>query len=247
MRAEAELSAASSDAAALTLLRKANRREDKDRVAALLAKQEKTRASAAREAQQAQADAVRRMEFKTNLPATLRQMEANHRTGGCARSGPGSGGGWRGPPATGPRRSRTSSRGWRLCGPFRPRRNRKWQASAAARAQASAGEWEKLDPALLVGASEALDRAAVSVPAQAVELKALSDQLYTSWDKILVDLEVRRHGNQRDYLEKLRTVRTRLLDPAAKKGETSSDENWVEVFAVRLSGRREKSRDGHPA
>ncbi|MDQ6666215.1 MAG: hypothetical protein M3Z23_17690 [Acidobacteriota bacterium] len=72
-------------------------------------------------------------------------------------------------------------------------------------------------------------RQAIELPSQIDQLKNLTGQLYDSWDKVLVDLEVRRGGESRDYNEKVKTIRTHLTDVAAKKAETTSDEKWVRV------------------
>ena len=58
---------------------------------------------------------------------------------------------------------------------------------------------------------------------------SLSGQLYDSWDKVLVDMEVRGIGNAREYDQQIRTVRTHLTDAAAKTGATTSEEKWVGV------------------
>ncbi|MGI8989115.1 MAG: hypothetical protein ACR2I2_05970 [Bryobacteraceae bacterium] len=72
-------------------------------------------------------------------------------------------------------------------------------------------------------------RQAIELPSQIDQLKNLTGQLYDSWDKVLVDLEVRRGGESRDYNEKIKTIRTHLIDVEAKKAETTSDEKWVSV------------------
>ena len=86
-----------------------------------------------------------------------------------------------------------------------------------------------LDYATLIGAADTLHQASLDVPAKSKELQDLTGQLYDSWDKILVDLEVRRSGESRYYDEKIRTVRTHLTDVAAKQAETTNDEQWVDV------------------
>jgi hypothetical protein len=60
-------------------------------------------------------------------------------------------------------------------------------------------------------------------------LQSLTGQLYTSWDKLLVDMQARGEGNAREYDQKIRTVSTHITDAAAKTGETSSGEQWVIV------------------
>lgn len=72
-------------------------------------------------------------------------------------------------------------------------------------------------------------RQAIELPSQIDQLKNLTGQLYDSWDKVLVDLEVRRGGESRDYNEKVKTIRTHLVDVSAKKAETTSDEKWIPV------------------
>ena len=59
--------------------------------------------------------------------------------------------------------------------------------------------------------------------------QSLTGQLYTSWDKVLVDLRDRKSGGVRDYEEEVRTVKTKFPDAAGKDGVTTSDEAWVEI------------------
>ena len=67
------------------------------------------------------------------------------------------------------------------------------------------------------------------MPKQTEQLKTLSGQLYQSWDKILVDMEVRGTGNARAYDQKIRTVSTTVADATGKPGASTSDEKWVDV------------------
>ena len=80
-----------------------------------------------------------------------------------------------------------------------------------------------------LGGRDSLKAHAADLPAKAEELKALSGQLYYAWDKVLVDLETRGIGTNRSWDEEIRTVRTRVPNAAAKGGETSSEDKWVEV------------------
>ncbi len=61
------------------------------------------------------------------------------------------------------------------------------------------------------------------------KLTDLSGQLYLSWDRILADLEISRFGRDNVYRERLRTIRTRLLDVAANRSEITDEEHWVSV------------------
>jgi hypothetical protein len=96
----------------------------------------------------------------------------------------------------------------------------------------AASEWQTAEstpvstatiPALM-HADETLARDDSAISSDANQLKAMSGQLYNSWDKILVDLD-----KDPVYREKVKTVTTHFVDVSAKKTEVSSDENWVNV------------------
>ncbi len=71
----------------------------------------------------------------------------------------------------------------------------------------------------LIAADDALARDESGISAGAEQLKALSGQLYVSWDKILVDLE-----QDPVYREKVKTITT-------KNKEVNTDEAWVDISA----------------
>lgn len=106
---------------------------------------------------------------------------------------------------------------------------REWDVTAAARQDAAAGKVSGPEVAVLVQADDKLSRESAALPRQSVELRGLCAQLYESWDKILTDLDIERDGRDRLYRERIKTVRTHLLDVRNHKSETSSDENWVDV------------------
>ena len=97
-----------------------------------------------------------------------------------------------------------------------------WQATAARRSQAAAGPPDSLDVGALLTAADHLTADAAALPRQSGELQSLAAQLYDSWDRVLVDMDVRGSGPSRDYEQKIRTVRTHLA-------ATTSDEHWVSV------------------
>jgi hypothetical protein len=99
-----------------------------------------------------------------------------------------------------------------------------WQSTADARRQAAAGNAAGLDYGALFGAAATLHSTAADLPKQAAEVQSLTAQLYNSWDKLLVDMDVRGIGTAREYDQKVRTVTT--VHPA---GTTSADEKWVTV------------------
>ena len=86
-----------------------------------------------------------------------------------------------------------------------------------------------MDFGTLFAAADTLKTAAAALPKQTEQLKTLSGQLYQSWDKILVDMEVRGTGNARAYDQKIRTVSTTVADATGKAGASTSDEKWVDV------------------
>src|SRR5205807_6548031 len=71
------------------------------------------------------------------------------------------------------------------------RADQSWQASAASRQAAAANDVAKLDFGALFAAADTVKSAAVDLPKKTDELKQLSNQLYESWDKLLVDMQVR--------------------------------------------------------
>lgn len=97
-----------------------------------------------------------------------------------------------------------------------------WQSTASARSEAAAGKIGDADAGALLTAADELDASASELPRDAAQLQSLTGQLYDSWDKILVDMEVRGLGDGRKYDQKIRTVRTH-------DGTTTSEEQWVSV------------------
>jgi hypothetical protein len=112
------------------------------------------------------------------------------------------------------------------------RAEQQWQATASAREDAAAGKATGAEIATLIEADNTLADASTGLTRHADELRALSGQLYDSWDKILEDLEVTNEGRDAVYREKPKTVRTHFVDVAEKKTETSSDVKWVDVSPI---------------
>jgi hypothetical protein len=111
-----------------------------------------------------------------------------------------------------------------------------WQSTAAARAEVAkppAG----FDSGAFLSAGDQLTSDAGLLPKKAAELQTLSGQLYNSWDKILVDMETRGHGEDR-WEQKIRTVTTHLTDATSKTGTTTSDEQWVAVSQTTYNAMR---------
>ncbi len=106
---------------------------------------------------------------------------------------------------------------------------KEWQDTDAARKDALAGKAGGAEVATLIEADDVLSRDAAGLPRQAGELRDECSQLYNSWDKILTDLDVARQGPEQSYREQIKTVLTHFDDASATKGQTNSDQKWVEV------------------
>ncbi|MBV8551067.1 MAG: hypothetical protein JOY54_07180 [Acidobacteriaceae bacterium] len=104
-----------------------------------------------------------------------------------------------------------------------------WSATQPARHDALGGKLTGPEVAALIRQDDELSEDVKDLPHKADELHNACGQLYGAWDKILVDLDVSHENGREDYREEIRTVRTHFLDVAAKKTETSSDEQWVDV------------------
>jgi hypothetical protein len=222
------LQCAALDVDELSRLEKRNRRQDRQQAEALLSHERDLRAQALAEASGVQKEAAQWADWKRQLPLTLQGMERDHQAIHAFDLAPvavivqKAGTDW---PEKKPdldarlaavRGAATQSDGL-------------WQSTDAARRQVAAGNYAGLDFAALLAAADSLKTSAATLPRTAAELNSLSAHLYDSWDKVLVDMEVRGIGNAREYDQKIRTVRTHLTDVAAKTGVTTSEENWVGV------------------
>jgi len=226
--AAVELESAQRDSAALARLLKANRRQDRDQAEKLLREERAERTAALNEASSIRAEAQHWVDLKRNLPTELRQMESDHQAlehadyGSIAAVVERAEADW-------PEKRDDLEVRLAALRAIPAEGEKVWASSDAMRRQAEANNLAGLDYAALLTAAETLHNEATAFPARTGEIKALTSQLYTSWDKILVDLQDRRSGGSRDYEEKIRTVKTHLLDASGKKGETDSEESWVEV------------------
>jgi hypothetical protein len=104
-----------------------------------------------------------------------------------------------------------------------------WIASESARKHAAGGSVTGADIAALIDVEDNLAKDEAQLASGADDLRSLSGQLYDSWDKILTDLDAPDSGGERLYRERIKTVRTHLVDPASKKSAVSNSEQWVTV------------------
>jgi hypothetical protein len=226
--AAGDLRSAQRDAAALDKLLKANRRQDAPQAEKLLKEESALRASALNEATAVQTEAQHWVDMKRNLPAELQQMSADHQalqhwdfsqiTDVATRA-----------EVDWPQKKSDLDTRLTSLKAIPADGEQSWQSSDAARRKAEAKDLAGLDYAGLLGSAETLHNDVTVLPVRTAELQSLTGQLYTSWDKVLVDLRDRKSGGSRDYEEEVRTVKTKFPDAAGKDGVTNSDESWVEI------------------
>ncbi len=226
--AAGELQGAQRDAAALDKLLKANKRQDREQAEKLLKEEQALRAAAINEASAVRTEAQHWVDMKRNLPTELKQMEADRQTlqhwdlAPIATVVTRAEADW---PA---KKSDLDTRLTALRA-IPADGEGAWQSSDAMRRKAEANDLAGLDYAGLLSSAETLHGDATSLPARTEELQTLTGQLYTSWDKVLVDLRDRKSGGVRDYEEEVRIVKTKFPDAAGKDGVTNSSEDWVEI------------------
>ncbi len=93
-----------------------------------------------------------------------------------------------------------------------------------AQAAASPSGGAKPDYAALMSAERKLDTLAAEPELD----RKLAGQLYTSYDKVLVDLEPP-HGDDLTAKEKVKTVRTEITDVQNHQNQTNTQEQWVNI------------------
>jgi hypothetical protein len=226
--AEARLQTAQRQMNELAGLAKANRRRDGDRAERLLREEAGLRSSATTESAAVEKEAAHWIDLKNHLPEQAAQMERDYEAVRGTDLGPVTASVLKAEVDWPDKKNDLETRLGALLSE-KAGAEKDWQTSAALRQRVVANQLAGLDYVALIGAADSLHQASMDVPAKAKELQGLSGQLYDSWDKILVDLEIRRSGERRYYDEKIKTVRTHLVDVAGKKAETSSDDQWVDV------------------
>ncbi|MCX6629680.1 MAG: hypothetical protein NTW28_18840 [Candidatus Solibacter sp.] len=227
-RAANSLAAAGQSLAELEQLEKQDRRSDRTRAESLLGRQKQVRAAAVADAESVRKDAAHWVDLKQHLPQEVQDMERDHKAihavdlAAAAAAVQKAQADW--PEKQNDLESRLATARGVLT-----RSDELWQSTTEARRAAAANDYTKLDFGALFAAADTLKTGAADLPKQAEQLKTLSAQLYESWDKILVDMEVRGSGNARAYNQKIKTVRTKIADATGKASTAASDEKWVDV------------------
>ena len=216
-RSESALATAARDMEQLARIEKANQRTDAEQAKQLLSRERTTYTAAVTEAEAVRKDAAHWIELKQHLPEEVREMERDYQAVQAADLTAVAAVVTKAENDWPEKRADLANRLDNLRS-LQAGAEEAWQKSAAARQAAAANDTAKVDYAVLFAAGDTLHTAASGVPQKSAELKSLTGQLYTSWDKLLVDMRAERGT----YEQKLRTVSTR-------EGVSSSDERWVTV------------------
>ena len=227
-RAFSSLSAAGQSIAELERLEKQNRRADRDRAEALLAREKQVRAEAVADAESVRTDAAHWVDLKQHLPQEVQDMERDYARvhavdlAAAAAVAQKAEADW-------PAKKSDLEAHLATARAIQVRSDELWQSTTGARRAAAANDYSKVDFGTLFAAADTLKTGAADLPKQTEQLKTLSAQLYQSWDKVLVDMETRGSGNSREYDQKIKTVRTTVAAATGKSGTATSDEKWVDV------------------
>lgn len=219
--ANATLRSAGRDADDLTQLEKHGHYSDRQRAERLLSDERALRSSALHQGSAVQAEAAHWISRKQQLPAELERMGRDYQAIHAFDLAPLTATVVRAESDWPDKKTDLESRLTAVRSAV-SHSDELWQSTAASRSAAAAGRIDGRDAGSLLASADDLDAAAASLPKQAADLQALTGQLYDSWDKVLVDMEVRGFGGGRDYNQKIRTVRTH-------QGATTSEEQWVGV------------------
>ena len=227
-RAFSSLSTAGQSIAELERLEKQNRRSDRDRAEALLAREKQVRTAAVADAESVRQDAAHWVDLKQHLPQEVQDMERDY-AGVHAVDLAAAAAAVQKAEADWPAKKSDLEARLATARGIQVRSDQLWQSTTEARRAAAANDYSKVDFGTLFATADTLKTGAADLPRQAAELKTLSAQLYQSWDKVLVDMETRGTGNSREYDQKIKTVRTTVSDATGKSGTAASDEKWVDV------------------
>ena len=212
----------------LAALDKQNRRQDRDRAAALLARERSIRTLASDQAVKIRKEADHWVELKKQLPETLARMERDYQMIRSFDAGPLAAELEKAQSDWPDKRADLQSR---FDNEIRQRQaadEALWNETAAARKQAASGNLIGLDTAALLTAADKIHADSALLPQKRTEIEGLIAQLNTAWDKVLVDME----KSGRAHKEQIRTVST------PKDGQTTSKEDWVEVSEARYDAQK---------
>jgi hypothetical protein len=224
LHASGELRSAANDVDQLTALEKHNRRSDRPQVESLLADEKKNRTQSIADSTSLQKEAAHWVDAAAHLPQQIPEMERSYQAIHSFDLGPVAAAVQRAESDWPAKKSDLESR-LATDRAIVTKIDAQWQSTSDARRKAAAGVVSGPDAGALLAFEDTLQTSAAELPKKAGELQTLSAQLYTSWDKLLVDMK----NHDAEYQQQIRTVQTRFPDAAAKTGEVSSTEQWTTV------------------
>jgi hypothetical protein len=215
-RSEIVLASAARDVEQLAKIEKANRRTDAPQAEQVLSHLRQSRTAAVNDAEAVRKEADQWVERKKHLPEEAHEMERDYSAvravdlAGLVAAVQKAQNDW--PEKIADLQTRLDGvRGLATAA------DQGWQSSTAARQAAAANDASRVNFAALFTAADTLHTAAAELPNRANDLKSVTGQLYTSWDKLLVDMRAK----SGKYEQKIRTIQTR-------EGATTSAEEWVD-------------------
>ena len=226
--AQAKLDAAENDRRELAGLQHAGGKDAAMRAERLLSDERHQRQSAIDEAEAIESAATRWLDFQRNLPHYLAKMQGEYDAiravdlAPVAKTVAKAEQDW-------PAKKTDLDQRLTALQQAPERAEAQWRTTESARQAATSGKAGGPQIAALIQADDVLAKESANLTASADQLRGMCDQLYDAWDKILADLDVSREGSDTVYRERVKTVRTHLLDVAEKKTQISSDETWQEV------------------
>ncbi len=221
------LASASAELATLQQLGKQNRRSDAARVESELAKFNSQRKGCRQGATRVRTEAERWITYKRELPQRLGAMRSAYDAlhafdvDAALMSAKKAELDW---PA---KRDDIETRASQLKD-LKKQGEQAWDSSAPLRAQAEAQNLSNFDYGTFFQDADRVEEAARQLSAGAGGVDQLVGQLYTSWDKLVLDVDDN-HGLR----EKVRIVKTKYKDSTLAAGEASSEERWEEAEGAR--------------
>jgi hypothetical protein len=221
------LASAGTELAVLEKFAKDNKRTDAPKVESELARFDSLRKGCAQDAAGVRAETERWLNYKRDLPQRLASMKASYETlhafdvDAAVAPAKKAETDW---PA---KRDDLEARVKQLES-LKAQGEQVWDSSAKLRADAEAGRVEDLDYATLFQSADRLDDDAKQLKQGSDSLNQLAAQLYTSWDKLLVDVDTD-HGVR----EKVRLVKTQYQDATLAQGTATSAEQWEDAASAK--------------
>jgi len=225
---QATMQSAARDMDELSRLEKQNRRQDQDRVESLLREERSLRLSALNDGDGMVKEAAHWIDMKQHLPAELADMQRDYNTVHTLDLAPVTAAVQKADTDWPQKKADLDSRLASLH-TLQQQSDEAWQTSADARKQAAANDYAHLNYGALFSAGDTLKTDATEAPQKVSELQGLTGQLYTSWDKVLVDMETRGSGSDKTYDQKIRTVTTQVANASSNSGQTTSSDAWAPV------------------